>query len=323
LRTILFVVVFVCPPFLKKHLLKWFAGAKIGRHVHLGWFSTVMGKHIEFGDYSELRALSIIRCDGEVRIGAYSVVSNFVLAYGSAGLILGNRCYIGPQCLINADEEVRLGNLSALGPRCMVFTHGSFLPYTEGYWARLAAVTIGDNVWIAAGVFIHPGVKVGDNVFVNSRSVLTQDVPAGEAVEGNPARRVAYLEKLKRKMTPARIDAAAWQMLQQFAEVRLRRGMGIEVQSDIKNCLHFHHRGRGYLLLCIPSEGPVAELSGENGDRRLIILVNRPNWTPPTFMKSSLIFDLTTMRTRRAQDGVHAELWQFMRMYYGVTFQYE
>ena len=323
MRTLVFVLVFVCPPFLKGYVLRWFWGAKIGRHVRLGWFSTLIGRHVEVGDYSEVRSLTIIRCDGEVRIGPYSVISNFVLVYGSASLIMGNHSYIGPQCLINADEDVRIGNGSSVGPRCMIFTHGSFLPYLEGYWVKFAGVTIGDNVWIAAGVFIRPGVAIGCNVFVNSSSVLTRNVPDGEVLEGFPAKRVTEMRKVKRSMTPKHIDAAAWHMLRHFAQVVLRRKMGIDVKDDIPNRLSFHYRRREYLVLSIPSDGPVPPIGDMDRHQRLISLVNRPDWVPPSTVGNAMVFDLTTRRTRPSHDRVHTELWQFMRRYFGVTFEYQ
>jgi hypothetical protein len=89
LKNFAFAIVFVCPPFLKKIILKWLSGAKIGHHVQFGWFSTISGGHIEIGDYAEVRAFSVIRCAGEVRIGAYAVISNFVMIYGAEVLFWG------------------------------------------------------------------------------------------------------------------------------------------------------------------------------------------------------------------------------------------
>ena len=66
-------------------------------------------------------------------------------ACGAGGFALGEHSYVGPQCLINTDDDVRIGDRSALGPRCMVFTHGSFLPFLEGYPVRLAPVSVGDR----------------------------------------------------------------------------------------------------------------------------------------------------------------------------------
>src|SRR6185369_5487464 len=135
-RDILFGAVFLAPPFLKKVLLR-LGGAEIAPTARLGWFSTVRGRRIVLGEHSAIRPLTLVRCDGDVRLGRYAEVSSFTLVYGAAGFSLGEHSYVGPQCLINADDDVRIGDRSALGPRCMVFTHGSFLPYTEGYPVRL------------------------------------------------------------------------------------------------------------------------------------------------------------------------------------------
>jgi acetyltransferase-like isoleucine patch superfamily enzyme len=322
MRALVLVVVFLAPPFLKKFLLRRLLGARIGRGVRIGWFSAIACRRLTMGDYSEVRAFTLMRCDGDVQLGQYSIISSFVLVYGSASLLIGNHCYVGPQSLINVDEDVRIGNLSAIGPRGMIFTHGSFLPYTEGYWARLAGVTIGDRVWIAAGVFIHPGVKVGDNVFVNSRSVLTAEVPSNQVVEGYPAAKVTEMQRLKRNMTPPRVDAAAAHMLKQFVEIVLRRRLHLDVQDDSANGIVFRYRFREYLVACIPSEGPVLDLEQGHRRRRVILLVNRPGWEPPR-LAAPLVFDLAAMRTELVRDKIHRELWKFMRMYFGVTFEFE
>jgi acetyltransferase-like isoleucine patch superfamily enzyme len=318
----LFGLVFFSPPFLKRYLLSWFCGARIGRHVHIGWFSAVMGRRIAIGDHSEIRALTLINCDGDVIVGRYSIVSSFVLVYGSAGLAIGDHSYVGPQSLINTDEDVRIGNRSALGARCMVFTHGSFFPYTEGYWVKFGGVTIGDNVWCAAGVFIHPGVEIGDDVFVNSRSVLAQDVPSGAVMEGFPARRVTDLAKIRRAMTPRRVDGAIRQILKHCAEVALQRGLRIGVQQDSPDQISFSFRGQPYIVRCITSDGPEPS-AAELADRRLVCLLNRPGWTPPPSLQAPLIIDLTTNRARAWRDPIHHELCVFLKRYYGIQVEFD
>ena len=323
MKTILFAVLFVCPPVLKPFLLRWFCGARIGRHVYIGWFASLMGRHISIGDYSEIRALTLLRCDGDISIGLYSLVSSFNLIYGSASLTIGNHSYIGPQSLINVDEDVQIGSYSALGARCMVFTHGSFLPYTEGYWVKFGRVRIGDYVWCAAGVFIHPGVEIGDNVFVNSRSVVTESAPSGEILEGFPAKRVTTMDKLQRKMSPKRLDAILWQMLKHFADVSLRRGLGITVGDELANQLRFMYGDHNYLVLCIPSQGPLPTLPDAQSPTRLICLVNNPNWQAPLLSDPPLIFDFATMQTLKNTDIIHHKLNIFFKRYYGVQFEYE
>lgn len=49
-------------------------------------------------------------------------------------------------------------------------------------------VTIGRDVWVAAGAIILPGVTVGDSAVVAAGSVVTGDVPPGTVVAGVPAK---------------------------------------------------------------------------------------------------------------------------------------
>jgi putative colanic acid biosynthesis acetyltransferase WcaF len=49
------------------------------------------------------------------------------------------------------------------------------------------SIEIGSGVWICAGAFIGPGIKIGDNAVVGARAVATKNVPAGTIAAGNPA----------------------------------------------------------------------------------------------------------------------------------------
>lgn len=50
-----------------------------------------------------------------------------------------------------------------------------------------APITLGDRVWITAGVFIAPGVTVGDGAVVLARSSVFSDLPPWVVASGNPA----------------------------------------------------------------------------------------------------------------------------------------
>ena len=315
-------LVFIAPPFMKKWLLRWFYGAKIGKKAEVGWFSAVSGRQIELGDHSSIRPLTLIHVLGDVQIGSYSEISSFVLVYGSASLRVGKGCYIGPQSLINVDEDVEIGDESALGPRSMVFTHASFFPYTEGYWVRRAGVRLGRRVWCAAGVFLHPGVEIGDHSFVNSRAVVSAAIPEGSVVEGNPARVTYPLERTLRKPTPGYVDQAMRRVLLDFAEVGLRRELGLRPESIAAqgDQLSFRWGGTPYRVVLIPALGELAPLASAEGGEKRIYLVNRPGWVPPGHEMS---FDLSTMRTKYLSDRVHTALRLFMLRYYGIRFTEE
>jgi acetyltransferase-like isoleucine patch superfamily enzyme len=314
-NTILLVIVFVMPPFLKPLVLRWLCHARIERGVKIGWFSTVSAARITLGEHSVIQSFTVIRLNGEFALGANSEISSFNLIYGVSSLALGADCYVGPQSIINAEEPVRMGDGSALGPRSMVFTHGSFLPYTEGYWVKLGSVTIGNKVWCAAGVFIHPGVEIGDNTFVNSMSVVTQSIPPGSVVEGNPARVIYTMSNVKREMTPARVDAAYVQMLHNFAEMSLRRELRVREIAECAGQLRLNWRGHVYAIILVRSRGE--EIAPVDAERQIYI-VNRTGWDVPT---GAMVFEATTLRTRFHSDEIHTALRLFLQRYYGVRFR--
>ena len=324
-RDILFGLILLSPPVLKKLLLRAFCGACISRSARIGWFSSVAGSTIVLGEHSRIRPLTLIRCGGDVRLGDYSEVSSFVLVYGMGGFALGNHSYIGPQCLINADADVCIGNVSALGPRCMVFTHGAFLPYTEGYPVKFAGVAVGSHTWIAAGAFLHPGVRVGDNVFVNSRAVITHDIGSDQALDGAPGGERYPIDKFRRRMTPARVDGAMRQVLARFAEIMLRGNLELKVTAEGEDAFRFCHARHEYSLTYIPavSNGIPPRTSESARRRRLIILCNNPERLPAPVGTNVIVVDINTMRTAVPRDTLHVQLLEFMRRYYGLQFEYE
>jgi putative colanic acid biosynthesis acetyltransferase WcaF len=54
----------------------------------------------------------------------------------------------------------------------------------------IAPIVVGDHVWIAADVFLGPGVNVGEGAVVGARSTVLQSVPAWTVVGGYPARKI-------------------------------------------------------------------------------------------------------------------------------------
>lgn len=47
-------------------------------------------------------------------------------------------------------------------------------------------ITVGDNVWIGAGVQVMPGVTIGSNVVIGGGSVVAKDIPDNSVAVGNP-----------------------------------------------------------------------------------------------------------------------------------------
>ena len=67
-----------------------------------------------------------------------------------------------------------------------------------------APIVIGNGAWVAADVFVGPGVTIGEGTVVGARSSVFKDVAPWIVAAGNPAR-----ELRKRELKPTRATAAA------------------------------------------------------------------------------------------------------------------
>ena len=95
---------------MKKILLKIACDAYFGRASRIGWFSAVTGNSLSMGDFTVVKPFTLIRCDGDVKIGKYTEIASFSLIYGSANFIVGDKCYLAPQLLFNVTEDIIIGN---------------------------------------------------------------------------------------------------------------------------------------------------------------------------------------------------------------------
>jgi putative colanic acid biosynthesis acetyltransferase WcaF len=57
-----------------------------------------------------------------------------------------------------------------------------------------APISIEEGAWVAADVFIGPGVTIGDGAVVGARSAVFKDVDPWTVVAGNPARYIRNRE---------------------------------------------------------------------------------------------------------------------------------
>ncbi len=69
-------------------------------------------------------------------------------------------------------------------------------------------IEIGPLAWVAADVFVGPGVTIGEGAVLGARSVVFKDVPAWAVVVGNPAKIIKY-RQLEGHSTSGNAFAAA------------------------------------------------------------------------------------------------------------------
>lgn len=114
-------------------------------------------------------------------------------AFGSTNILrpwdisIGDYVSLGPRVHIYNLAKVSIGANTVISQD--VYIAGGTHDYTKpNLPLQRKDIIIGSNVWICAGAFIGPGVKIGDGAVIGARSVVIKDVEPWTVVGGNPAK---------------------------------------------------------------------------------------------------------------------------------------
>ena len=120
----------------------------------------------EIGDQVKIRPTAQITYPWKVKIGDYSWIGDEVILYSLGRITIGDHVVISQRsyiCTGKHDYAEKKFNISTL------------------------PISIGDYAWIAADVFVAPGVTIGSGTVVGARSTVFHDLPIGKICFGNPA----------------------------------------------------------------------------------------------------------------------------------------
>ncbi|MBP3927248.1 MAG: sugar O-acetyltransferase [Clostridium sp.] len=110
--------------------------------------------------------------------------------WGGHHVHFGNGIYANSNLTIVDDGHVYVGDKVMFGPNVTIATanHPAEPTLREKGLQYNKDVTIGENVWIGAGVVIVPGVHIGRNSVIGAGSIVTKDIPENVVAVGNPCR---------------------------------------------------------------------------------------------------------------------------------------
>lgn len=119
----------------------------------------------------------------------------------------GKHCHFGDCVYANFnltlvdDTHIYIGSNTMIGPNVTIATAGHpILPeLREQAYQYNAAVHIGKNCWLGAGVIVLPGITIGDNSVIGAGSVVTKDIPENVVAVGNPCRVLREIGEKDRK----------------------------------------------------------------------------------------------------------------------------
>ena len=150
------------------------------------------GPKITVGKRFSLQGSIKTRGTGRLIVGDDVIFDDLVTPFFSnaSGVIaIGNASYINGT-RFGCAQEIRIGQKCILADARIMDTdfhpiHGNrFDPNNS---VGIAAVLIGNEVWIAGGVAILKGVQIGNRSMIGFGSVVTKNIPENSLAAGVPA----------------------------------------------------------------------------------------------------------------------------------------
>ncbi len=132
--------------------------------------------------------------------GDFVIIAPFWCDYGY-NIEIGENFFANHNTVILDEAKVCFGNNVFIAPDCGFYTAGHPIDFKRRNQGMEYAypITVGDNVWIGAGVHVMPGVTIGSNVVIGGGSVVVKDIPDNSVAVGNPCRVVRAITQQDQK----------------------------------------------------------------------------------------------------------------------------
>jgi putative colanic acid biosynthesis acetyltransferase WcaF len=100
---------------------------------------------------------------------------------------IGDYSWIGDDVVLYSLGEIKIGKNVVVSQRSYLCT-GSHDYLQPNFPIFAKKIIIEDESWLATDVFVAPGIQIGKETVVGSRSSVYKDLPEGYICYGNPAK---------------------------------------------------------------------------------------------------------------------------------------
>ena len=128
----------------------------------------------------------ILRCFG-CKVGVGVIIRPSVKITYPWKVRIGDYSWIGDHAVLYSLSEIEIGKNSVVSQKCYLCT--GYHDYREVDFAIQAKkIIIEDGCWIAADVFIGPGVSIKNGAVIGARSSVFNDMPENMVCMGYPCK---------------------------------------------------------------------------------------------------------------------------------------
>lgn len=128
----------------------------------------------------------MLRCFG-AKVGRGVHVYPGVKIWAPWNLVLDDECGIASGVILYSQDKITVGRRAVISQGTHICT-GTHDYQQKGFPLIKKPIFIGDQAWIAADSFIHPGVKIGEGCVIGARSVVHRDMPEWTICAGHPCK---------------------------------------------------------------------------------------------------------------------------------------
>lgn len=133
------------------------------------------------------------------RMGSNTIVHSGFRVTMAHRVSVGSHCHFGPDVFITGGGGVSIGDWVGFGPDVKVWSVNHRFEDPDTPWLlqgwESKPVVIEDDVWLAANVFVMPGVTIGRGAVVSAGTVVSKSVAPFAIVAGNPGRVVGWRKR--------------------------------------------------------------------------------------------------------------------------------